>query len=279
MTGPASLPRITVVTLSFNQGEYLEKTIQSVLGQGYPNLEYIVIDGGSTDDSPEIIARYAGQIDYWVSGPDGGHGNALNKDFARATGDVMGWINSDDVLADSSLRVVGEIFAQLRGQVQWLTGLTAGMLADGKVIGVGGPRTYNRSLLRLGMYEGRKFGWVQQEGTFWSRDLWTDAGGCIDESTGWMVDFELWARFSRLATLYTAPVVLGIFRHHHAQKGQVLGPAGQWAIIDQIQGRLPSRWKRRLVPVRALRWLERQGLRLSGGLVRYDFQRQGWVLG
>jgi glycosyltransferase involved in cell wall biosynthesis len=101
-------PRITVVTPSFNQAQYLEETIRSVLLQGYPNLEYLVIDGGSTDGSVEILERYAPWLDYWVSERDRGQAHAINKGFARCTGDVIGWINSDDLLLPGAFRLIGE---------------------------------------------------------------------------------------------------------------------------------------------------------------------------
>lgn len=90
------LPKISIVTPSFNQGRYIEQTIQSVLDQGYPNLEYIIIDGGSTDNTVEIIKKYSSRIKYWVSEPDNGQTDAINKGFAKCTGDIFNWINSDD---------------------------------------------------------------------------------------------------------------------------------------------------------------------------------------
>jgi glycosyltransferase involved in cell wall biosynthesis len=104
------LPRISVVTPSFNQAAFLERTIRSVLDQEYPNLEYMVMDGGSTDASTDIIARYADSIDYWISEPDGGQSAAINAGWQRATGDILCWLNSDDYYLPGALRFVGEYF-------------------------------------------------------------------------------------------------------------------------------------------------------------------------
>ena len=96
-------PKISVVTPSYNQGKFIEETIRSILLQSYPNLEYIIIDGGSTDDSVQIIRKYEQWLTYWVSEPDRGQAHAINKGFARCTGELMGWINSDDSLFPNAL--------------------------------------------------------------------------------------------------------------------------------------------------------------------------------
>ena len=106
-----NLPKISIVTPSFNQGQYIEQTIRSVLDQGYPNLEYIIIDGGSTDNTVEIIKKYADRISYWVSEPDKGQSDALNKGLAKCTGDIFNWINSDDWLEPGALEKVAEAFS------------------------------------------------------------------------------------------------------------------------------------------------------------------------
>lgn len=108
----SNLPRITLITPSFNQGKYIEQTILSVLQQGYPNLEYIIMDGGSSDETVEIIRKYEKQIFYWESKPDKGQSDAINKGLQKATGDVFNWLNSDDVLEKGALHEVGKTFAE-----------------------------------------------------------------------------------------------------------------------------------------------------------------------
>src|SRR4051812_42913167 len=105
-------PKISIVTPSFNQGQYIEQTILSIINQGYPNLEYIIIDGGSTDNTFDIIKKYEKHITYWVSEADDGQSNALNKGLAKCTGDIFNWINSDDYLEQGTLFLIADIFNQ-----------------------------------------------------------------------------------------------------------------------------------------------------------------------
>jgi glycosyltransferase involved in cell wall biosynthesis len=113
-------PKISIVTPTFRHGHYLEETIRSVLAQGYPNLEYVVIDGGSKDETIEILKKYSNHIHYWVSEPDRGHAHALNKGFAQTTGEILAWINAGDFYFPQALHRVAQVFQEL-SEVVWLT--------------------------------------------------------------------------------------------------------------------------------------------------------------
>jgi GT2 family glycosyltransferase len=220
MTGDP--PRISIITPSFNQAEFLEETLRSVLDQEYPNLEYIVIDGGSTDGSVEILRKYAPRLAYWVSEKDDGHYDALNKGFARCTGDVMAWLNSDDKYTLWALSVVGEIFSTFP-QIEWATSLfplywdaASRAVSCGQVDGYSSGGFFRgENLPRSGWYSQ---GSIQQESTFWRRSLWEKSGGRLDTTYSLAADFELWARFFHHAELYGIGTPLGGFRMHPAQK-------------------------------------------------------------
>lgn len=206
------LPRISVVTPSFNQAEYLETTIRSVLDQNYPNIEYIVIDGGSTDGSVDIIEQYAERCTYWVSEPDRGHGHAINKGFAHSSGEIMCWLNSDDVLLPGSLLSIGTIFADF-ADVEWLT--SSGTLLDprGRIVRAFRQLPWTRGLFLNAPADNH----IQQESTVWRRSLWDRAGGSVSEEY-LACDFELWARFFRHARLYQTPGLIGGFRMQPEQR-------------------------------------------------------------
>ncbi len=210
------LPCIALVTPSFNQGQYLEETIESVLGQNYPNLEYIIMDGGSTDNSVGIIKKHEKHLTYWQSKPDGGQYAAIHDGFARTTGSIMAWLNSDDKLQPNALFKVAYLLNE-HPEVDWLTGIIATWDEAGRIsfINEGSLPAYCRAQYLRKEYD-RPY--IQQESTFWRRTLWEKAGAYIRADLNYAGDLELWARFYRYARLYTVNTLLGGIRRHAAQK-------------------------------------------------------------
>jgi glycosyltransferase involved in cell wall biosynthesis len=214
-------PKISIVTPSFNQGKFLEETIRSVLLQGYPNLEYIIIDGGSTDHSVAVIRKYEPWLTYWTSEKDRGHAHALNKGFARTSGDILAWINSDDLYLPGALRAVGEIFSAYP-DIAWLTsGHPAECDAQTRVL-LRYASGFSSRFFFIAGYLGHTYstGWVQQESTFWRRRLWQWAGAAINETIALATDFELWSRFFRYASPAVVQMPLGCFRFHSGQRSR-----------------------------------------------------------
>lgn len=199
-------PKISIVTPNYNQADYLEHTIQSVLSQGYPNLEYIIIDGGSTDGSVEIIQKYESQLCYWVSEPDKGMYEAIQKGFDKSTGEIMAWINSDDMYHPKSLFVVAEIF-QNHAFVNWLTGTPTLIDEKNRTVYVGKDKKWNK----LDFYT-NNYMWIQQESTFWSRNLWLKVNTGIFDNLKYAGDFNLWLNFFDYAELYQVSALIGGFR-------------------------------------------------------------------
>ena len=206
------LPRISIVTPSYNQGQYLEATITSVLTQNYPNLEYFIIDGDSTDDSVDVIKRYADRLTYWVSEPDRGQSHAINKGFSRATGDILAWLNSDDRLEPGALAAVAEAARQ--------SPHVGAFVGEGRVVNLAGKTVYYR---RPGALTFDAFchwldgGDFMQPSCFFRRAAW-EAAGPLDETVHIALDLDLWLRMVR--TVKFAPVnrLLSTSLSHEAAK-------------------------------------------------------------
>ena len=211
-----SAPRISVVVPSYNQGRFLEITLRSIIDQGYPNLELIVVDGGSDDGSVEIIKRYSDYISWWRSHPDDGQYAAIDEGFRRSTGEIMTWINSDDKLHPDCLNVIASVFVQ-RADVEWVMGTPNIMDEHGHVRWVSNPAP----VFSQQNYLNKKYDspcYIQQEGSFWRRSLWDKAGGRLAAGMKMAGDLELWTRFFRHAPLHTLSVCTGCFRQHGDQK-------------------------------------------------------------
>jgi len=211
----ATYPKITVVTPNYNQGDFIEQTIKSVLGQNYPNLEYIIIDGGSTDSSVEVIKRYEQQLAHWVSETDKGMYYAINKGFEHSSGTIMCWINSDDILWEGALHYLASVMGEERG-VHWLQGYPTVIDKTGKVLYQRDPVASKHLMYALTFKVNGAF--IQQESTFWTRSLWEKAGASLNTSYKLAADFDLWMQFFHHQKLYCSRRSLGAFRKRAGQK-------------------------------------------------------------
>ncbi len=212
------LPLISIVTPSFNQADYLEECIESVLGQGYPRLEYVIMDGGSTDGSVEIIKKYEKYLTYWQSCPDGGQYRAITEGFRHTTGEIMAWLNSDDKYHPLAFAKVACAFAD-HPEVAWLTGRKTLWDRTGNLTWIDGDDTYFSRRKFLEGHFNKPF--IQQESTFWCRSLWEQAGGSLAHDISLAGDMDLWCRFFRHASLYTLDTMLGGFRSHGEQRSKL----------------------------------------------------------
>jgi glycosyltransferase involved in cell wall biosynthesis len=213
-----SLPSISIVTPSFNQAPFLEECIDSVLSQNYPCLEYIIMDGGSSDNSVEIIKKYEKHLTYWQSKPDGGQYNAVNEGFKKTSGDIMAWLNSDDKYHRDAFFKVAYLLDSSFG-IEWLTGHPTFWGKHGEFSHIEPELpTYCRKDFLEGRYN---YPFIQQESTFWKRSLWDRAGGCLRTDLDYAGDLELWLRFFRYALLYSVNTFLGGYRSHGDQKAML----------------------------------------------------------
>lgn len=233
-------PRISLITAVRDGEPFLARAMDSILSQGYDNLEYIVIDGGSRDGSLETIQSRERHLAHWISEPDQGHGHALNKGFAQATGDILGWLNADDLLAPGSLKTIAEIFRQ-EPRIKWITGIPSDITGDDSL-----NARKNSPFNLCDFLEGRAFS-IQQESTFWHRELWETCGGKLNESLSLAVDGELWTRFFKHQPLVQVDAVLGGFRRHGENRSEV----GRATYVEEMKSALrnlrdASTWRQKL---------------------------------
>lgn len=201
--------KISIVTPSYNQGRFLERTIQSVLSQNYINIEYILIDGGSTDGSVDIIKKYSQSLAYWQSGPDQGQTDAIIKGMSMATGDILGYLNSDDVLLPGALEAMGETLDS--DQEQWAIGWSR--IIDDNDNELCSRPVYPFSLSELWHNEYL----IPQECTYFTRRLYEKVGG-FDASFHYAMDMHAWLKMCSLARPLLIPQYIGCYRVHESQK-------------------------------------------------------------
>jgi glycosyltransferase involved in cell wall biosynthesis len=241
-----SRPLVSIVTTSYNQAPYLEETIRSVLNQDYPNLEYIIIDGGSTDGSVEIIRKYQNRMAYWVSEPDRGQTHALIKGFQFAHGEILGWLCSDDVLEPSMVSIsVG--FHQKYPQAVLTYGDRIWIDAKGNIYSAQRFPNFRSWFISWGFS-------IPQETTMFSRQAFDAAGGFDETYQSWM-DFDLWCRLISQGDIIHIPAYLGHFRSHPANKSTLFSqqfqssgfstgqPATYAAMFRKYFGTAPNKLK------------------------------------
>jgi carbamoyltransferase len=205
-------PSIAIVTPTFNQGKFIERTIRSIMQQAYPALRYVVMDGGSSDGTCEILSRLAEQFDIrWESRKDRGQADAINNGFAMVEGEIMGWINSDDLLTARALLFVGSFFDQ-NPDVDVIYGHRLLINENDMEIGRWITPPYNPEALTF-------FDYVPQETLFWRRRIWEKAGGNLNVDFHFALDWDLLQRFRKAgAKIVRVPYFLGCFRVHQEQK-------------------------------------------------------------
>ncbi|WAR46602.1 glycosyltransferase family 2 protein [Methylomonas rapida] len=230
-------PKISIVTPSFRQAAFIERTIKSVVDQKYPNLEYFVQDGGSQDGTEEILNSYADRLASWESRPDNGQSHAINLGFAKTSGEIMAWLNSDDILLPGSLAYVANYFKR-HPKVDVVYGHRILIDENDQQIGRWMLPRHCNEVLSWADY-------IPQETLFWRRSIWDKAGGQIDESFRFAMDWDLLIRFREAGARFARlPRFLGGFRIHMQQKTSAeissIGIQEMTRIRERVLGRVPS---------------------------------------
>jgi glycosyltransferase involved in cell wall biosynthesis len=203
-------PLVSIITPSYNQARFLETTILSVLNQDYSNLEYIIVDGGSTDGSIDIIRKYEDKLAAWINEPDQGQSEAINKGFRLARGEILAWLNSDDLYYPQSVTEAVDMLLSTP-QIGMVYGDTDLIDENGQVRGkFNAKQTSFQRLMRGGVY-------IPQPAAFWRAELWNQVGP-LDTSFYFAMDYDLWVRFSKVAEIRYLPRLWASFRIHSAGK-------------------------------------------------------------
>lgn len=218
-----SYPKISLITPSYNQAEYLEATILSVLGQNYPNLEYIIMDGGSTDASEEIIKKYESSLFYWQCKKDNGQADAINQGFEMATGDILMWLNSDDMLMPNVLNVVANKYLEDKNKLYF--GNCIRFKNDNKI------STWDSNVIKeFEINKLNELDYIIQPSSFWSREIWETVGK-LNEEVHFGFDWEWFLRVEQQFTLQPISECISLYRIHDNHKSGTGGNKRQLELL------------------------------------------------
>lgn len=208
---------ISVVTSCYNGEKYIEDTIRSVINQQYQNLQYILIDGASTDNTMAIVEKYKNDIDIIISEPDNGQYHGIMKGLQLANGDIMAWLNADDFYYPWTFSLVNRIFQKFP-DVHWIIGLPTYSNNFSDCIKVCSTTpSYPRRYIKKGFFKYPLAGYLQQESMFWRKSLWEEAGG-LNLNLPYVADYELWTRFAKITELVALTVPLASFRQRPGEQ-------------------------------------------------------------
>jgi glycosyltransferase involved in cell wall biosynthesis len=228
---------------SLNQGQYLEETIISVLGQQYPNLEIIVMDGGSTDNTVQILKKYSCQISYWESKKDNGQADAINRGMSLSSGEILCWLNSDDMYLSGTLLDIGKRFYGRTDRSHFIYGASVKMeQSDGEL---------NSAALTAAPFE--KFAltyndFIVQPSAFWTRKLWQCAGE-LNTNYEYVLDWEWFIRASRIIQFEYVPRFYSVYRLHPLHKSRIGGAKRRKEVLDIVKKNSSKYWENLYIEV------------------------------
>jgi len=258
-------PLISIITPSYNQAKFLRETIDSVLSQDYPNLEYIIIDGGSSDGSLEIIQEYENRLSYWESTPDKGQTDAINKGFARAKGKYLAWLNSDDVYLPGAVsEAVG--YLEEHPEIGTVYGDCTFIDAQGHTIGRFPAAQTDHARLRRGYVH------IPQQASFFRADLWQEVGP-LDPSFYFAMDYDLWVRLAKKSPLVYLPSHIWASFRLHGDAKTIAADARCWPEMLRVHYREGGHWLSPIIIKYGLRriaapfinWRRKKMFRKNGG--------------
>lgn len=213
--------KISIIVPCYNMEQYIEETLISILNQKYENLELIIVDGLSSDNTLNIISKYEKQISLLISEKDNGQYNAINKGMSFATGDILAWLNADDIYFPWTFKHISNFFNKYPSQ-SWVSGSTSLMNENGLINGFGANVISKpNKFVENGWFRSQLYGYLQQEGMFWRKELWEQAGG-LNEYYKLASDFELWTNFSKKAPLVSFGIPLACFRVRMSSRSNAL---------------------------------------------------------